>query len=118
MRTAMPSLPAKKTDVGPSALPVTKITVSKSISKLLLLLSVASCCHIYSSHICSKELSRNNSQIVRRIFLRECKLLRNWHKIRRIAGYVTDFALVLSEKKTRNIASYFGIVPNFANSIT
>ena len=54
-----------------------------------------------------KELSRNNLQIVRRIFLRECR-----HKIRRIAGYVTDFALVLSEKKTRNIASYFGIVPN------
>ncbi len=53
-----------------------------------------------------KELSRNNLQIVRRIFLRECR-----HKIRRIAGYVTDFALVLSEKKTRNIASYFGIVP-------
>jgi len=32
-------------------------------------------------------------------------------KIRRIAGYVTDFALALSEKKTRNIASYFFTVP-------
>ncbi len=33
-----------------------------------------------------KELSRNNFSIVRRIFLRECH-----SKIRRIAGYVTDF---------------------------
>ncbi len=33
-----------------------------------------------------KELLRNNFSIVRRIFLRECR-----SKIRRIAGYVTDF---------------------------
>ena len=34
----------------------------------------------------TKELLRNNFLIVRRIFLRECR-----SKIRRIAGYVTDF---------------------------
>lgn len=39
---------------------------------------------------------------LRRIFLRECE-----PKIRRIAGYVIDFWLVLSEKKTSKISSYF-----------
>ena len=44
---------------------------------------------------------------MRRIFLRECS-----PKIRRIAGYVTDFWAALSEKKTSNISSYLFTVPN------
>ncbi len=39
---------------------------------------------------------------LRRIFLREHET-----KIRRIAGYVTDFCLVLSEKKISKISRYF-----------
>ena len=37
-------------------------------------------------------------------------------EIRRIAGYVTDFRVVLPEKKTSNIKSYFLTVPKIKNS--
>lgn len=40
--------------------------------------------------------------ILRRIFLRECDA-----KIARIAGYVNDFCIVLSEKKTRRMGMLF-----------
>ena len=49
---------------------------------------------------------------MRRIFLQERR-----SKIRRTAGYVTDFRVVLLEKKTSNIKSYFWTVPNYKNSI-